>query len=562
MFMKLPDIYMREASKVNSFHDIFSLKAYLWDNPNDEIQQKYIDFEKSVFLLSGLTQGELTLRETNLIELKSYIHTKLNIDNRYLNLLYNIAYINLKIKLKEFKDRPSDMLNVWFEEFNELSNDYRPNDRTNSIASLLNTYLILSKRVCGKKFDENLAKAYAFIINFDKNPEPFTNFCNEQLLSFFSTGERKAILSHFFESLKQDVENLTDNEKSDIFLSDSYLFVCLGKIIDHSVNNGFDDLKYEVTNYLISNTLDHLERTDANPLIKYSKLQYCLKISGFHNNKEKIKNIILLKIIGASTETHNDMASNIETFEQKLSKSYQDSLNQQIQVYEKYGAIDCLSHMSGVFFSSAESILKNSNSNTFHFTMLASQLLIDESGLIRGIVNDDESRLFQDLKQNIRFFVQINLPLFHSIREKNSFEEDLLKIEVFNTNDDKHIRNAIRNFLEEDYHGFVSRSVPLIEKKLRLLLRSLGEADISPNSIGGFDFRPMNAFMSSQVIADVFTEPVRLMFKVLYDDRRGFNLRNKIAHGIVEADEINFFQALLVLFTIVYLSTVIIEKTD
>ncbi|HCI76484.1 MAG TPA: hypothetical protein DHV27_09555 [Psychrobacter sp.] len=562
MFMKLPDIYMREASKVNSFHDIFSLKAYLWDNPNDEIQQKYIDFEKSVFLLSDLTQGELTLRETNLIELKSYIHTKLNIDNRYLNLLYNIAYINLKIKLKEFKDRPSDMLNVWFEEFNELSNDYRPNDRTNSIASLLNTYLILSKRVCGKKFDENLAKAYAFIINFDKNPEPFTNFCNEQLLSFFSTGERKAILSHFFESLKQDVENLTDNEKSDIFLSDSYLFVCLGKIIDHSVNNGFDDLKYEVTNYLISNTLDHLERTDANPLIKYSKLQYCLKISGFHNNKEKIKNIILLKIIGASTETHNDMASNIETFEQKLSKSYQDSLNQQIQVYEKYGAIDCLSHMSGVFFSSAESILKNSNSNTFHFTMLASQLLIDESGLIRGIVNDDESRLFQDLKQNISFFVQINLPLFHSIREKNSFEEDLLKIEVFNTNDDKHIRNAIRNFLEEDYHGFVSRSVPLIEKKLRLLLRSLGEADISPNSIGGFDFRPMNAFMSSQVIADVFTEPVRLMFKVLYDDRRGFNLRNKIAHGIVEADEINFFQALLVLFTIVYLSTVIIEKTD
>lgn len=560
--MKLPDIYMREASKVNSFHDIFSLKAYLWDNPNDEIQQKYIDFEKSVFLLSGLTQGELTLRETNLIELKSYIHTELNIDNRYLNLLYNIAYINLKIKLKEFKDRPSDMLNVWFEEFNELSNDYRPNDRTNSIASLLNTYLILSKRVCGKKFDENLAKAYAFIINFDKNPEPFTNFCNEQLLSFFSTGERKAILSHFFESLKQDVENLTDNEKSDIFLSDSYLFVCLGKIIDHSVNNGFDDLKYEVTNYLISNTLDHLERTDANPLIKYSKLQYCLKISGFHNNKEKIKNIILLKIIGASTETHNDMASNIETFEQKLSKSYQDSLNQQIQVYEKYGAIDCLSHMSGVFFSSAESILKNSNSNTFHFTMLASQLLIDESGLIRGIVNDDESRLFQDLKQNISFFVQINLPLFHSIREKNSFEEDLLKIEVFNTNDDKHIRNAIRNFLEEDYHGFVSRSVPLIEKKLRLLLRSLGEADISPNSIGGFDFRPMNAFMSSQVIADVFTEPVRLMFKVLYDDRRGFNLRNKIAHGIVEADEINFFQALLVLFTIVYLSTVIIEKTD
>ncbi|MGO2213226.1 DUF4209 domain-containing protein [Psychrobacter alimentarius] len=560
--MKLPDIYMREANKVNSFHDIFSLKTYLWDNPNDEIQQKYIDFEKSVFLLSGLTQGELTLGEINLIELKSYIHTKLNIDNRYLSLLYNIAYINLKIKLKEFQDQPRDMLDVWFEQFNELSSVYRPDDRTNSIVSLLNRYLILSKRVCGRKFDENLEKAYALIINFDKNPEPFTNLCNEQLLSFFSTDERKAILTHFFESLKQSIESLTDNEKSDIFLGDSYFFVCLGKIIDHSVNNSFDDLKYEVTNYLISNTLNHLECSDINPLTKYSKLQYCLEISKYHKDKEKIKNIILLKIIGASTETNVHMISNIETFEQKLSKPYQDSLNKQIELYKKFNALDCLAHMSHTFFNSSESMLKNSNSSNFHFTMLASQLLLDDSGLIRGIVNDDESRRFSDLKQGMIILFQIHLPLFHSIREKDSFEEDLLKVELFNSNDDKHIRSAIRDFIEEDYHGFVSRAVPLIEKKLRLLLRSLGEADISPNNIGGFDFRPMNAFMSSQVIADFFTEPVRFMFKVLYDDRRGFNLRNKIAHGIVEADEIGFFHALLVLYTIVYLATTTHERTD
>lgn len=560
--MKLPDIYMREASKVNSFHDIFSLKTYLWDNPNDEIQQKYIDFEKSVFLLSGLMQGELTLGETDLFELKSYIHTKLDTDNRYLSLLYNIAYINLKIKLKEFGDRPRDMLDVWFEELNELSNVYRPDDRTNSIVSLLNRYLILSKRICGKKFDENLAKVYTLIISFDKNPEFFTNLCNEQLLSFFSTDEKKAILSHFFESLKQEVGILTDDKKSDIFLGDSYFFVCLGKIIDYSVNNSFDDLKYEVTDYLISNTLNHLECDAINPFTKYSKLQYCLEISKYHKDKEKIKNIILLKIIGASTETNVHMISSIETFEQKLSKPYKNSLNKQIELYKKFNALDCLAHMSHTFFNSSESLLKNSNSSNFHFTMLASQLLLDDSGLIRGIVNDDESRRFSDLKQGMIILFQIHLPLFHSIREKDSFEEDLRKIELFNSNDDKHIRSAIRDFLEEDYHGFVSRAVPLIEKKLRLLLRSLGEADISQNNIGGFDFRPMNAFMSSQVIADVFTEPVRFMFKVLYDDRRGFNLRNKIAHGIVEADEIGFFHALLVLYTIVYLATTTFERTD
>lgn len=53
-----------------------------------------------------------------------------------------------------------------------------------------------------------------------------------------------------------------------------------------------------------------------------------------------------------------------------------------------------------------------------------------------------------------------------------------------------------------------------------------------------------------------FTEPVQFMFKIIYDDRRGFNLRNKIAHGIAEADEITRFHALLVLFTIIYLANI------
>jgi len=562
--MSLPERYLTTAKNVNSFNELFCLKDYLFDNQNDDSEQRSIKFERSVFVLSGiLSESNSSLENINESDLKSYVESNLDTDNEYLSLLYNISYINLKIRLKEFEGRPSDMLDVWFEEFNELSNAYRPNDRTNSIVSLLNTYLILSKRVCGKKFDENLAKAYALIINFDKNPESFTNLCNKQLLSFFLTDERKAILSHFFESLKQEVKNLTDDEKSDIFLSDSYLFICLGKIVDNSISNGFDDLKYETTDYLVSSILNHLERNDVNPLIKYNKLQYCLEISSFHSDKEKTKNHILLKIIEISSDAHNHMTSNLQTTEHKLSDTYKSLLNEQIELYRNFDALNCLAHMSHSLFNSTESVINNTNRNEFHFSMLVSQLLLDESGLIRGIVNDDESRLFQDLKQNVSLFVQIQLPLFHSIREKSSFEEDLLKVELFNTNDDKHIRNAIRDFLKEDYHGFVSRSVPLIEKKLRLLLRSLGEADISPNDIGGFDFRPMNAFMSSQVIADVFTEPVRLMFKVLYDDRRGFNLRNKIAHGIIEADEISFFHALLVLFTILYLATTIIEdNTD
>lgn len=555
-------MYLQRAETVEKFNEVAHLDLFLHDNPNNTEEQKIIDFEKNILLLSGLTKRKITIEETDLFELKSHIHTRLTTDNRYLKLLYKIAYINLKIKLRDFEDRPCDMLCTWFEEFNELSKEYRPDDSASAIASLLNTYLTLSKKSCDKSSNKNSLKAYDFIINFEENPEPFAHFCNTDLLSFFSVSEREVILNHFFESLEDKVKKLTNDGRSNIFLNDNYLLICLRKIIDLSDNYNFNDLKHKVTNYLIINILSHIEYAAINPLTKYGRLQYCLEISKHHKDKEKIKNDILLKIIKYSKEIHIQTIGNINTFEQKISQSYQDTLNKHIELYRKYNTLDCLTQISRDFFNSSERILEYSQHKEIDFAMLASELLLDDSGLIRGIVNDDESRRFSDLKQNIIILYQLKLPLFLSITEKESFEEELLKIELFNSNDDKHIRNALINFLEKDYHGFVSRSIPLIEKKLRLLLRSLGEADILSNKIGGFDFRPMNAFMSSQVIADVFTEPVRFMFKVLYDDRRGFNLRNKVAHGIVEADEIDFFHALLVLYTIVYLATTTLKSAD
>lgn len=563
--MSLPEVYLQQAEKIKTFNELFHLNMFLWDSlNNDEDEQRSINFERSVLVLSGiLTETDFPLENIDKNDLKLYIQSNLDTDNEYRSLLYDISYINLKTKLREFDSNLKELLDSWFVKFNTLSEMLTQDDRSNVIPILLAFYLKLSKNVFDKEsYSERLEKIYEFIANFAKSDETIANLCNKELLSLFSTDEKRAIINNFFDFLKKSVEQIKESERSSAFLDNTYLGICFDKLIKYCASSKLDELKHDITDYFICKVMFFIENHKANPMVKLQKLRHCLELSSNHINKDKLRNHILLKTIDVSSEVHASMQNSLEIFEQKMPESYSDQLRKEVKKYEKYNTLDCLSDIAHRFFNSSKFIVGETNSNDFHFTMLASQLLLDEGGLIRGIVSDEDSRIYHDLKQNVIIFIQVNLPLFHSIKEKESYETELLELSVFGTVDDKHIKNAIRNFLDEDYHGFLARSIPLIEKKLRLILRSLGEADIMPNKIGGFDFRPMNAFMSSDVIADNFTKPVRLMFKVLYDDRRGFNLRNKIAHGIVEANEVGYFQALIVLLTLVYLSTVVIEEID
>lgn len=562
--MSLPEIYLHQANSIKSFNELFFLHKFLWDNHSNDTEQRSIDFERSIFmLLSILSESDFSLENVNMNDLKSYIQSNLNSNNEYRNLLYNLSYIYLQNILKERNENLKELLDTWFVNFRKLSQGFNQDDRSNIIPILLYNYLKSSKKIFDKEsHNKRLKEVYDFIINFGTSDETIANLCDQKLFSIFLTDDRKAIVTYFFSFLKNSTGEMSENERSSAFLDDNYLGLCFEKLIEYCANNKLIELKNSITDYFLSNILFFIENKHTHPMIKLQNLRQCLALSSYHSNKDKVKNHILLKIIEVSPEVHIHMNNSLETIEQTLPEEFNNHLKEQIEIYQKYSVIECLSDIAHRFFNSSKTIVEQTNSNDFHFTMLASQLLLDESGLIRGMVNDEDSRVYHDLKQNIMVFIQINLPLFHSIQDKKNYETELLELSVFGTVDDKHIKNAIRNFLDEDYHGFLSRSIPLIEKKLRLLLRSLGEADIMPNKIGGFDFRPMNAFMSSDIIADNFTKPVRLMFKVLYDDRRGFNLRNKIAHGIVEADEINYFQALLVLLTLVYLSTIKIEKID
>jgi hypothetical protein len=54
-----------------------------------------------------------------------------------------------------------------------------------------------------------------------------------------------------------------------------------------------------------------------------------------------------------------------------------------------------------------------------------------------------------------------------------------------------------------------------------------------------FDLRTLGHLLKDRIVQDVFGEDMALYFQVVFSDKRGWNLRNRVAHGMMDPDEFN-----------------------
>ena len=110
------------------------------------------------------------------------------------------------------------------------------------------------------------------------------------------------------------------------------------------------------------------------------------------------------------------------------------------------------------------------------------------------------------------------------------------------------------DFKERNFYGFISQMIPIIESHFRYCLGLVNEPYITPNGIGGYDFLPMKAFLESNVIREKLGINAIYILKLIYDDRRGLNYRNKLAHGIINPLNVTEVEANLVFLTLIFIS--------
>lgn len=112
------------------------------------------------------------------------------------------------------------------------------------------------------------------------------------------------------------------------------------------------------------------------------------------------------------------------------------------------------------------------------------------------------------------------------------------------------IREGLAAWLAGDHVETVHVLVPQVESSLRDLLALLGGVITKPDRHGGSQKISLGEVLEHEKFAKV-PEAIRFHFQVLYQDSRGLNVRNELAHGILAFELLGLGLANIVVHSIV-----------
>ena len=170
--------------------------------------------------------------------------------------------------------------------------------------------------------------------------------------------------------------------------------------------------------------------------------------------------------------------------------------------------------------------------------------IVDSAGRITariGSVDEDaEGRLYQQLARSIGFQNFFLGYVLQKLRERFSPMIDgllnaILESPVFLQTQRPFLEDGLKAYLEGDFLKAVHVLVPQVEQALRNLLTLIR---VSPNKTvrgnsGILDVKSMGNALEDKTLRNVLPENVWRYLTVLYVERRGINLRNDLAHGLV-----------------------------
>ena len=114
---------------------------------------------------------------------------------------------------------------------------------------------------------------------------------------------------------------------------------------------------------------------------------------------------------------------------------------------------------------------------------------------------------------------------------------------------------GVAAWFAQDCFKAVHILVPQVEHGLRGIVSKLGLPVTKPHpKIKDVSVAiNMGDILNSPEITDALVPDLTLYFPALYADPRGFNLRNNIAHGLMEAEGIGYTVAMRVIHTLLVL---------
>jgi hypothetical protein len=159
---------------------------------------------------------------------------------------------------------------------------------------------------------------------------------------------------------------------------------------------------------------------------------------------------------------------------------------------------------------------------------------------------DPEGRMVHEASQNLYFLSPLLRDAVRAVAAKYSPTADdlvgyLYGSPAFRDGQKTLLRHGLKLYLDEDWIAATHVLVPQVESAFRTLLGKAGRPVMkSARQGGGFDYRPLDDLLRDPAIEGIFGQDATFYLRALLTDRRGWNARNSLCHGILPATDVGY----------------------
>jgi Domain of unknown function (DUF4209) len=180
---------------------------------------------------------------------------------------------------------------------------------------------------------------------------------------------------------------------------------------------------------------------------------------------------------------------------------------------------------------------------------------------IGSLDEDADGRLHKQLTESIGFYQAILVYSLQRLRERYTPATEnilafLCESPLFVESRGGLLRDGLLAYEQEDFVKAIHVLVPQVEQILRNFLGHIGRPTLKTvrNHPGIMDAKSMNDILGDEYMRTVLTENLWRYLAVVYIDKRGLNVRNDLAHGLLPPNLFNRNLADRVFHTLLALS--------
>ena len=182
-----------------------------------------------------------------------------------------------------------------------------------------------------------------------------------------------------------------------------------------------------------------------------------------------------------------------------------------------------------------------------------------------AVTKTEQDRRLHEIDQNVLLWIQVNssivlTSLFDHLQQRKGLNAQTMvdyvaETGLFDEDNLSLIQTGLQRHFDGDFVSALHILVPQFEDALRTLFERGGKGVIKPRSgQAGWEVETFGAFLNQEFVKSTLPAELRVYIRLVMTEQTGWNLRNRVAHGLIRPQDCNIVTAITVVHLLLLLT--------